>query len=141
MPKKLITIATFSHAVDAHLAKTRLESAGIECFIVDEYTVTMNWLYSNAIGGVKLQVKKSDYKKAIEILQQKPVKIDSAQDKVGKEEMGPHCPKCNSPDIYYERFSRRLVFISWLLLGFPLPFLKRKWKCSKCGYTWKVKNR
>ena len=44
---------------------------------------------------------------------------------------------CNSSDVDFEKFSRRLVFASWLLLGIPFPFFKRKWRCRQCGYRWK----
>ncbi len=138
MPDKLITIATFSHPIEAHILKTKLESEGIECFIADENTVTMNWLYSNAIGGVKLQVKKSHFKRAMAIIQEKHTNKLS-QNKLYKSNNDPHCPKCNSTNVCYEKFSRRFAFISWILLGVPLPFIKRKWKCNECGYEWKAK--
>ena len=136
MPEELITIANFSQVMEAHLSKMRLESEGIECFIADEFTVASNWLFSNAIGGVKLNVKESDVERALAVLQQAPVDMDTVEVGVEIEENEPRCPECSSPDINYERFSRRAVFASWLLLGFPLPFLKRKWKCKECGYQW-----
>ncbi len=133
MSEKLTTIATFSQAMEAHLSKAKLESEGIKCFIADEYTVTMYWLLSNAIGGVKLLVKESDRERAVEILRQESTGTNSIE----ADEDEPRCPKCGSLDIYYEKYSRRAVFISWLLLTVPFPFLKRKWKCRKCGYQWK----
>ena len=138
MSGKLITIATFSQAIEAHVSKTKLESEGIECFIADENIVNMNWFYSNAVGGVKLQVKEADVKRAIEILHQKPISVDFVTDEAEKEDEGLYCPKCNSSDVYYEKFSRRLVFTSWLILGIPFLFFKKKWICQKCGYEWKV---
>ncbi len=135
MLDRLITVATFSRAMGAHLSKARLESEGIECFVADEFTVTMNWLYSNAIGGVKLNVKESDAQRAAEILRQEPISTDSTE--IGED--GPRCPKCDSPDVYYEGYSRRLVFASWLLSGVLFPFLKRKWRCRACGHEWKVR--
>ena len=138
MTDKLITIATFSQPIEAHILKTKLESEEIECFIADENTVTMNWLYSNAIGGVKLQVKKSDSKRAIAIIQKKN-EGKLTETKLDKNNNDPHCPKCHSTNVYYEKFSRRFAFISWILLGVALPFIKRKWKCSECGYEWKAK--
>jgi transposase-like protein len=98
----------------------------------------MNWFYSNAVGGVKLQVKEADVKRAIEILHQKPISVDFVTDEAEKEDEGLYCPKCNSSDVYYEKFSRRLVFTSWLILGIPFLFFKKKWICQKCGYEWKV---
>ncbi len=135
MPEKLITIARFSHPIEAHLSKTRLESAGIQCFIADENIVGANWLYSNAVGGVKLRVRASDVKRAIGILRQGPVSSYSEGDTVDENEK--RCPKCNSLDVYYENYARRLVYVSWLLLGFPIPFLRRRWNCGKCRYQWK----
>lgn len=58
------TIATFLYAHEAHLAKNILEAQGIEVFLKDEWTVQINNLYSNAIGGVKLQVRPIQYDRA-----------------------------------------------------------------------------
>jgi len=65
---KLVTIQTFDKSVYAHIIKAKLESEGIECFLIDENIVTMNWFLSNAVGGIKLQVKNSDVEKALEII-------------------------------------------------------------------------
>lgn len=138
MSEKLITIATFSQAIEAHVSKTKLESEGIICFIADENIVNMNWFYSNAVGGVKLQVKESDVKRALEILHQKPISVDFMTGEAEKEDEGIFCPKCGSSEVYYEKFSRRLVFASWLLLGIPFPFFKKKWICKQCGYEGKI---
>jgi hypothetical protein len=71
MPEALILIATFSHPFEAHLAKGKLESEGIEAFIADENIVGLNWLYSNLVGGVKLKVHEEDRERALKVLQAK----------------------------------------------------------------------
>src|SRR5688572_4403061 len=53
---KLITIASFINPWEAYLAKGRLEDEGIPALIVDEYHVWANWIYAQALGGVKIQV-------------------------------------------------------------------------------------
>lgn len=63
-----VTIISFIYPHEAHLAKAKLESEGIEVYVKDEYTVQVNNFYSNAIGGVKLQVKSSDFENAHLIL-------------------------------------------------------------------------
>lgn len=63
-----ITILTFTLPHEAHLAKTKLQSEGFEVVIRDELTAQTNNFYSNAIGGVKLQIKEEDYKQAYKIL-------------------------------------------------------------------------
>ena len=56
----LTTVISFSLSHDAHFAKGKLQSEGIEVFIKDELTTHVNPLYSGAIGGVKLQVRSAD---------------------------------------------------------------------------------
>lgn len=63
-----IIIISFTFPHEAHFAKLKLESEGIEVMIKDELTAQVNNFYSNAIGGVKLLVKESDYKNAWQIL-------------------------------------------------------------------------
>jgi hypothetical protein len=64
-----VTLEKYSQAIEAHVVKSKLESEGIECFIADEHVVGVNWLYSNAIGGVKVQVHPEDLEEARKILQ------------------------------------------------------------------------
>ncbi len=134
-PEKLVTIRRFRQGAEAYLSKTKLESEGIDCFVQDEHLISLNWLYSVAIGGVRLQVKSCDVKRAQEILEQQ-AEIKS-EDIVENDKNVIYCPKCNSDKIYYEKFARKKAFISQLLLTIPLPFLKGKWKCYSCGYEWK----
>jgi ribosomal protein S27AE len=124
----LVTVAGFSQAPEAYVAKGLLEAEGIWAFVADEYTVTANWLYSRALQGVKLQVRESDLEAARRILGLEE------EAEVPEEE---RCPLCGSTNIQYRRFSSRWVFLSWLLLGFPLLFLKKRWICNQCGYEWR----
>src|SRR5882724_1673033 len=58
--KNLITISQFRDLPEALLAKGALESAGIECFLADDITIRMDWLWSNALGGIKLCVNSTE---------------------------------------------------------------------------------
>lgn len=55
-PESLVTLIKCVGAGQAHAIRVRLESEGIPVFLFDEFTVSMDWLLSNAIGGVKVQV-------------------------------------------------------------------------------------
>jgi len=68
--EKFITVLTVSYAHEVAIIQGRLESEGITCFVQDELTVQVNPFYSNAIGGVKLQVLSSDLNRAVEILKE-----------------------------------------------------------------------
>jgi hypothetical protein len=65
-----ITIRTFNLPTDAVVIRARLEAEGIECFLKNELTVQVNPFYSNAVGGVQLQVKESDFVNAVAILRE-----------------------------------------------------------------------
>jgi hypothetical protein len=70
MTNNFVTIRVFTYPSEAIILKGRLESEEIECFLMDELTVQVNPLYSNAIGGVKLQVRENDVERANEILRE-----------------------------------------------------------------------
>jgi hypothetical protein len=70
MAGKLVTIARFDLAGQAHIAKNALEAAGIKSVLADEQTIAMDWLLSNAIGGIKVQVLEEDAERAVTALEE-----------------------------------------------------------------------
>jgi hypothetical protein len=62
------TIATFDFLPEAEIARGRLLAEGIDCQLADQYLVQTNWLYSPAVGGIKLQVEAADVQRAQAIL-------------------------------------------------------------------------
>ncbi|BDD10145.1 hypothetical protein FUAX_25770 [Fulvitalea axinellae] len=66
--KKLVTVATFNFPAELLVIKSRFEAEGIHCHTVDENLVQANNMYSVAIGGVKLQVRLEDERRALKIL-------------------------------------------------------------------------
>jgi putative signal transducing protein len=56
----------------AFVEKSVLEDAGIECYLQDDNVVRMDWLWSNAMGGIKLIVRENDAEEAEKILSQGP---------------------------------------------------------------------
>lgn len=69
LEEKLITVATFHNEMEFLLARTRLESADIECFVQDENMLRIAAWHSHIFGGIKLQVRESDAQAASAILQ------------------------------------------------------------------------
>ena len=66
---EFVTVATYDKAIDAHIALGRLSAEGIEAQLFDEQMVQMDWLYSIALGGIKLRVARSDAQAAQQVLQ------------------------------------------------------------------------
>lgn len=68
--RDLVTIRSFWNLLDAELAKGRLEASGIDCFLLDDNMVRMDWFNANALGGVKLQVDPENVEAANRVLEQ-----------------------------------------------------------------------
>ncbi|MGA4635893.1 DUF2007 domain-containing protein [Pseudomonas solani] len=85
----MITIARYSLAIEAHVARAKLESEGIPAFVADEHTITADSLYSNAMGGVRLQVPEACVEQARTILA-----TDFSEDLIA--EQGHEAPKANT---------------------------------------------
>jgi hypothetical protein len=74
MVEKLVTIATYSNPIDANLAKIKLASEDIDCFLAGENAVA---IYGSIVGTVKLQVRQSDVQRATEVLNRPPDESES----------------------------------------------------------------
>jgi XTP/dITP diphosphohydrolase len=72
VPPQLITIRRFRDLPAAHVALSKLESAGINCELADDEMVRMDWFYSNLIGGVRLQVPENEVEDAEQVLAEMP---------------------------------------------------------------------
>ena len=64
----LATIWSFPYQHQMLILRARLEAEGIETFTLDELTIQVDPLYSNALGGIKLMVHEEDVPRAAEIL-------------------------------------------------------------------------
>jgi Putative prokaryotic signal transducing protein len=61
--------ARYGGVPEAVLAKSMLDSAGIESFLGDENLVRLDWFYSNLVGGIKLMVREEDAETARALLE------------------------------------------------------------------------
>lgn len=140
-----IEIISFTYPHEAHMAKALLESEGLVTLMKDEMTAQVNNVYSNAIGGVKILVRESDYEKGIVILQKggyvvhnmlndqsaiEDVRIDPLIDKSV-------CPFCKSSNIVKDRDPNILTAFVFFILGAFSPIFKTSYKCFECGKKWR----
>lgn len=125
----LVTISRYSMSYEAHIAKSRLDSEGIPAFIADEHTINMQWLYSNALGGVRLQVPEAYVEIARQVLEE-----DREQDLVEEQGVDQEiCPFCGSEDTEFHQIGRRWAFLVFLGISFPLFPVHDGIKCRMCG--------
>jgi hypothetical protein len=110
------------------MARCALVAAGIDAEIGDEEMVAINWLYSNAVGGVKLTVPEEDLDRAAELLTN-PAATDIADDVAPTFEpaardapivppIQTHCPECGSAES--TRLPRLAIFALLALLMYGI---------------------
>ena len=64
MPNEMVVVARFLHVHEAELAKSFLASPGLRAEVLDKHIASINWFYSNVIGGVRLMVAEEDSERA-----------------------------------------------------------------------------
>lgn len=149
---KIVITFTFPH--EAHMVEGFLNSHGIETFLKDEMTVQVNIAYSNAVGGVKILVKDSDYEQSIKLLKEGGYITDeNTQIETEKEvflvEYTPdnkNCPFCHSENISIKKKPNNIsfilsVFMSLFFFAVISPVYKSVYKCFDCEKEWKYKRK
>lgn len=123
----LVTIRTFQNYFSAHLLLTRLRDAGIECFLKDEFTVTVDPVLSNAVGGIKLIVVKDQEEEALQLLGE----FDEAYRQTAV------CPRCGSKTIELvpKKTTANIAtaILTWLFGNYAIS-VKNVYQCASCKY-------
>jgi hypothetical protein len=142
---KIVVYKTFTDPNNAHIVKGLLDSYGIECFLSDENMVTLNAMYSSAIGGVKLNVFEKDIYRISAILESENVTEEEITESE-KEESKITCPICHSANVAFggsvkRKFGLSTVVIfsvitSFLLMVYPFS-LRKAYHCFDCGHEFK----
>lgn len=122
MDEELVTIRSYSFPWEANVEQAVLEEEGIPTYLQDAETVSTQWLYSNAIGGVKLQVPESRVEEAREILSGVGEEGGAALGEWDIE--GPACPNCGSTDTEREHIEEAA----------------ESFRCLDCDETWEAEN-
>jgi hypothetical protein len=128
---EMITIRTFNNYITASMLLSRLQHEGLECYLKDEYAVTIDPLLSNAIGGIKLIVRSEDIEKAKELLQ--------AHDDEYLQSV--KCPNCGTAAFAYISKPGTANFLTSMLsrifTGYTVAPV-HVYRCENCGYETKA---
>jgi transcription elongation factor Elf1 len=125
-----INIRSFDNYIPAHIASGRLEEEGINCWLKDENTVTIDPILTNAIGGIKLMVDARQAERAADILR----KLESEHRKLTP------CPRCQSQNIDYVSTPRKAsnwfsALWGFLTLSYAMP-VEKVFHCFDCGHEY-----
>ena len=127
------TVASFPEPSAAYIARALLEAVGIPAEVADEHTVGAFWLYSQAVGGVKLRVPPECFEEARSLLAEDRSALLSA---AGLEPEEHACPRCGASEVVQPRAHRWSAILSWVF-GLPLVFWSRSLRCAGCGNRWR----
>ena len=120
--EKIVLLKTFDLAIDASLAKTKLDAHGIPCFLTNENMAGVYPIPVSHHFSVRLMIFDSDADKAIAILSDEKASTSI-------------CPFCKSKSISSEisrSWAARLAtMLGGLSLGFLFPH-KRIYRCADC---------
>ena len=128
---EMVTVKTFDNYFSANIILTRLQHSGILCYLKDEYTVTIDPILSNAIGGIKLNVSIQDEEMVIDLLKQfEKEYLLSAE-----------CPTCGANDILLvprqEAGNYITAIFTWFFSGYAVA-VENIYQCQQCGYESKT---
>jgi predicted RNA-binding Zn-ribbon protein involved in translation (DUF1610 family) len=123
-----ILLDTFVNYVEANIIMGRLQEDGINCWLKDENTVTIDPILTNAVGGIKLMVAAAQAERAATLLREY---------KTEKQNLYP-CPRCGSKNIELVTTPRKpgnwiSVIIGFLFTAFAVP-VEKVYHCFNCGY-------
>ena len=124
---EFVTVRTFSNYFSANILLSKLQDGGVQCFLKDEFTVTVDPILANAVGGIKLMVNKDDEAEVVDIIKH----FDEEYRRTAV------CPKCGSNDIELvpKRNSANMLaaILSWLFSSYAVS-AENVYQCSVCGY-------
>ena len=129
-----VVLNAYNNYIDAHIARGVLEEEGINCWLKDENTLTIDPILTNALGGIKIMVAKSQAERAWEIL----TNLKKEQQK------NVACPKCGSHNIELVSTPKKarnwISAITTFFLGDYAIAPDKVNHCFDCGNEFENKN-
>jgi predicted RNA-binding Zn-ribbon protein involved in translation (DUF1610 family) len=123
----LVILQTFDNFFNANIQLTRLRAMGVECYLKDEYIVTIDPFLSNAIGGIKLMVRKSEERNVRKLLREMNAESDQKL----------LCPQCGSHKFILvpKRTTENMLaaITTWLFSAYAVS-AENVYQCTDCGY-------
>lgn len=129
--RMFILLASFPNYIDANIALGRLQEEGIQCWLRDEHTVTIDPILTQAVGGIKLMVHEAQAERAAALMEG-----------YLQERRAQHpCPQCGSTHTELVTSPRSpatwiTALASFFAGDYALPAGKVM-RCFDCHHEWK----
>jgi hypothetical protein len=128
MSSELVCIARFAYAIEAELARARLEVEGIPAFV------------HNDLGQIELRVPDAAADKALAILDRAPTSVPTAGGPSSYRAEEARCMICQSSFVEVQDYWLPVRLLRAFVLSIlPLParlFESQKRRCGVCGHSW-----
>lgn len=124
----VVVVASYLWITEADMARIRLAEEGIEATIRDAGVTGANPFLSNAVGGIKLAVRREEAVGAAKIL--------AEHEKRMRQERARRCPRCESTDVTEQRLGFAGIVLSILTLGLYYVAVYRPYRCNGCRNRW-----
>ena len=129
---EFVILKSFTNYIDAHILLGRMQEEGIQCWLKDEHTTTLNAALTIATGGIQLMVNDSQMQRANDLLNE--------FDREGKKVFV--CPQCGSGNVEYINTMRKPV--NWLsaavtfFLGDVALMPEQRYHCFNCSNEFEI---
>jgi hypothetical protein len=123
-----IQLRSYDNYLNANMQLSILKEEGINCYIKDEYTITIDPLLSPAIGGMKLMVDELQIDSAKQILEEsdKAFLKTIACPNCGQHALE-HIVQIKNPDGFFQK-------IKFMIINGQEQEIKKYYQCSSCGF-------
>lgn len=121
---EIVVLRYFDNAVEANIAKTKLDAYGIPCFLTEENMAGLYPGHSLVAFRMRLHLFASDRDRAEQILRDEVLAVH--------DENIVTCPRCHSTRVSREFPESKAENIVYILFGVFLPHKKVN-KCIDCG--------
>ncbi len=130
----LVAVGNYPTPLDGAVDRARLRAEGLDAVLFDTEMAT-NWVYTNALGGVRLMVPRDEEAAARRILAA-PVEAASgaepdAGDLIAPDAPETWCPACHARDVETPDEPPRGRWARWFNPGAAR-------RCRACGHLWRA---
>lgn len=129
----LVKFKFYETALEANRDKQILAESGINSFIANEQLIQSDWLLSQAVGGIQLQVFENDFNEAEKILKEYKENESftlEVEHTIENPDFDFVCPECGSNHLYKDDSSTSFFGISILS--------SENYVCYYCGNKFKA---
>ena len=131
--RQRVVVGNAPQPLDASLLQMELEAHEISSEQEGEYTLAVDPILSNAIGGIRIVVDASNEARAREVLENYYGKRREDEDAQART-----CPACGAQDAEWVRRPLWIALLIVLTLGllsllYPWP----RYACKACGHRWR----